>query len=74
MPGGRSAGEHALGPCSSDRPVPAAPAAGRVWRCRFGGWSPGCEDDRVSAIDTLWEFLAVAIGIIVVFGGIAVGL
>ena len=28
----------------------------------------------MSAIDTLWEFLAVAIGIIVVFGGIAVGL
>ncbi|MBP6524677.1 MAG: signal recognition particle receptor subunit alpha, partial [Dermatophilaceae bacterium] len=28
----------------------------------------------MSAIDTLWEYLAVAIGIIVVFGGIAVGL
>jgi len=28
----------------------------------------------VSAIDTLWEYLAVAIGIIVVFGGIALGL
>jgi fused signal recognition particle receptor len=36
--------------------------------------SDGCEDDRVSAIDTLWEYLAVAIGIIVIVGGIALGL
>jgi fused signal recognition particle receptor len=36
--------------------------------------SPGCEDDRVSAIDTLWEYLAVAVGIIVVVGGIALAL
>ncbi|HYN68038.1 MAG TPA: signal recognition particle-docking protein FtsY, partial [Ornithinibacter sp.] len=28
----------------------------------------------MSAIDTLWEYLAVAVGIIVVIGGIAVGL
>jgi len=28
----------------------------------------------VSAIDTLWEYLAVAIGILVVVGGIALGL
>jgi len=33
-----------------------------------------CEDDPVSAIDTLWEYLAVALGILVIVGGIALGL
>jgi fused signal recognition particle receptor len=40
----------------------------------FGLASPGWEDEAVSAIDTLWEYVAVAVGILVVLGGLAVGL